>query len=97
MTENNCPFTILNGGEQRSGILRLGLGVVATKARRVTNDMFLAAADTLANMVSEADLAQGSLYPPLKDMRSVSATIAAAARTTGRNSPISRAPQTMPR
>ena len=54
----------------------VGLGVVATKARRVTDDMFLAAADTLANMVSEADLAQGSLYPPLKDMRSVSAAIA---------------------
>ena len=54
----------------------VGLGVVATKSRRVTDDMFLAAADTLANMVSEADLAQGSLYPPLKDMRSVSAAIA---------------------
>jgi malate dehydrogenase (oxaloacetate-decarboxylating)(NADP+) len=27
-------------------------------------------------MVSEADLAQGSLYPPLKDMRTVSAGIA---------------------
>ena len=54
----------------------VGLGVVATKARRVTNEMFLAAADTLAAMVSEADLAQGSLYPPLKDMRTVSAAIA---------------------
>jgi malate dehydrogenase (oxaloacetate-decarboxylating)(NADP+) len=54
----------------------VGLGVVATKSRRVTNEMFLAAADTLAAMVSEADLVQGSLYPPLKDMRTVSAGIA---------------------
>ncbi len=54
----------------------VGLGVVATKARRVTNEMFLAAAGTLAGMVSQADLDQGSLYPPLKDMRSVSAAIA---------------------
>lgn len=54
----------------------VGLGVVATKARRVTDDMFLAAADTLAGMVTPADLAQGSLYPPLKDMRNVSAAIA---------------------
>jgi malate dehydrogenase (oxaloacetate-decarboxylating)(NADP+) len=54
----------------------VGLGVVATKARRVTDDMFLAAADTLAAMVTPADLAQGSLYPPLKDMRNVSAAIA---------------------
>jgi malate dehydrogenase (oxaloacetate-decarboxylating)(NADP+) len=55
----------------------VGLGVVSTKSRRVTDDMFLAAADTLAAMVSQADLDQGSLYPPLKDMRTVSATIAA--------------------
>ncbi len=54
----------------------VGLGVVATKARRVTDDMFLAAADTLAGMVTPADLAQGSLYPPLRDMRNVSAAIA---------------------
>jgi malate dehydrogenase (oxaloacetate-decarboxylating)(NADP+) len=54
----------------------VGLGVVATKSRRVTDDMFLAAADTLAGMVSKDDLAQGSLYPPLKDMRAVSAAIA---------------------
>jgi malate dehydrogenase (oxaloacetate-decarboxylating)(NADP+) len=54
----------------------VGLGVVACKARRVTDDMFLAAADTLAGMVSEADLAQGSIYPPLANMRNVSAAIA---------------------
>ena len=54
----------------------VGLGVVACKARRVTNEMFLATADTLAGMVSEADLAQGSIYPPLANMRAVSAAIA---------------------
>jgi len=54
----------------------VGLGVVATKAKRVTDDMFLAAADTLAAMVSQEDLDQGSLYPPLKNMREVSAAIA---------------------
>jgi len=55
----------------------VGLGVVATKAKRVTDDMFLAAADTLAAMVSQEDLDQGSLYPPLRNMREVSAAIAA--------------------
>ncbi|MBL0141176.1 MAG: NAD-dependent malic enzyme [Betaproteobacteria bacterium] len=54
----------------------VGLGVVACKTSRVTDDMFLAAADTLAGMVTEADLAQGSLYPPLANMRNVSAAIA---------------------
>jgi malate dehydrogenase (oxaloacetate-decarboxylating)(NADP+) len=54
----------------------VGLGAVACKSRRVTDEMFLAAADTLATLVSEADLAQGSLYPPLSGMRDVSAAIA---------------------
>ncbi len=56
----------------------VGLGAVAVKTRRVTNEMFLAAARTLAGLVSEKDLAQGSIYPPLSDMRSVSAAIGTA-------------------
>ncbi|MDH5539676.1 MAG: NAD-dependent malic enzyme [Rhizobacter sp.] len=54
----------------------VGLGAVACKARRVTDAMFLAAADTLAHMVTDADIAQGSLYPSLSRMREVSAAIA---------------------
>lgn len=56
----------------------VGLGAVAVKTRRVTNEMFLVAAETLAAMVSESDLAQGSIYPPLAEMRAVSAAIATA-------------------
>ncbi len=56
----------------------VGLGVVAVRASRVTDEMFMAAARTLALHVSEADLAQGSLYPPLNRVRDVSAHIAAA-------------------
>jgi malate dehydrogenase (oxaloacetate-decarboxylating)(NADP+) len=40
--------------------------------------MFMAAAHTLAQLVSEADLDQGSLYPALPRIREVSARIAAA-------------------
>jgi len=54
----------------------VGLGVVACKARRVTDEMFLAAADTLAGMVTQADIAQGSIYPTLARMREVSMAIA---------------------
>ena len=54
----------------------VGLGVVAVRSTRVTDEMFMAAARTLAASVGEDDLAQGSLYPPLNRVREVSAHIA---------------------
>ncbi len=56
----------------------VGLGAIATKARHVTDEMFMAAVHALCAQVSPDDLAQGSLYPPLARVREVSAHIAAA-------------------
>jgi malate dehydrogenase (oxaloacetate-decarboxylating)(NADP+) len=56
----------------------VGLGVVSVRSTRVTDEMFMAAARTLAEHTSDADLAQGSLYPPLNRVRGVSAHIATA-------------------
>ncbi|MBU1168873.1 MAG: NAD-dependent malic enzyme [Proteobacteria bacterium] len=56
----------------------VGLGLISCKARHVTNEMFLAAAKTLATEVSDADLKRGSVYPPLKRIRDVSVKIAVA-------------------
>ena len=54
----------------------IGLGAIASGARRITDEMFMAAAHSLAHDVSESDLAQGSLYPALPRIREVSANIA---------------------
>jgi malate dehydrogenase (oxaloacetate-decarboxylating)(NADP+) len=56
----------------------VGLGVVASGSRLVTDEMFMAAAHALAACVTAADLSQGSLYPALPRIREVSAQIAAA-------------------
>ena len=55
----------------------VGLGVIASRSRVVTDEMFLAAAHSLANQVSDADLELGRVYPKLSRIRHVSARIAA--------------------
>ncbi len=56
----------------------IGLGAVGSRANRISDQMFLAAARTLADQVSEENLAEGAIYPDLNRIREVSLEIAVA-------------------
>ena len=56
----------------------VALGIIASKSSRVTDDMFMIAAQTLSKLVSDEMLAQGTVFPPLSDIRKVSFEIAKA-------------------
>ncbi|XP_032415076.1 NADP-dependent malic enzyme isoform X2 [Xiphophorus hellerii] len=55
----------------------VGLGVTACALRHITEDVFLTAAEALADQVTDKDLAEGRLYPPLSSIREVSLKLAA--------------------
>jgi malate dehydrogenase (oxaloacetate-decarboxylating)(NADP+) len=54
----------------------VGLGAIACAAKSITDEMFMSSAHTLAHLVTESDLEQGSLYPALPRIREVSEAIA---------------------
>ena len=56
----------------------VGLGVILSGARRIPDEMFMAAAKALAAQVTDSDLALSRIYPALERIREVSAVIAAA-------------------
>ncbi len=56
----------------------VGLGAMACGARRITDEMFFAAAKCLASQVTERDLDLGRIYPALTRIREVSTKIAVA-------------------
>jgi malic enzyme len=73
----------------------MGLGVLVSEAREVTESMFAAAARQLANEVQADDLEAGSLFPRVRDIRRVTARVAEAvvreARDCGVGRPIAEA------
>ncbi len=71
----------------------VGLGVVVSEARHVTDEMFAAAARTLAQEVSEADLEIGRVYPALERIREVSLVIAAAVAKVAYDSGLAGSPE----
>ena len=54
----------------------VGLGIILSKAEVISDDLFLAAAETLSILVSDKELSSGQLYPSIKDIKKVSKEIA---------------------
>jgi len=69
----------------------VGLGTLVSEAKEVTDRMFAVAAKRLADEVSAADLASGSLFPSAHGIRRVSARIAEAVAAEARDSGVGRA------
>jgi malic enzyme len=68
----------------------VGLGVLLAEAPEVTDAMFAAAAECLADQLRQEDLAAGSLYPPMAALRRVTARIAEAVLRSARDTGIGR-------
>jgi len=58
------------------------LAVIACRATRVPEQVFITAARTIANLVTDDMLAAGTIYPLLKDIRNVSFEVACAVGRT---------------
>ena len=71
----------------------IGLSAVLSEASRITEDMFLVAAQKLASLVSEEHLSAGAIYPPLNDIRFVSLEIATAVAEKAYDQGVARLPK----
>lgn len=56
----------------------IGLGAIFTRSKLIPNEVFLVGAKRLAALVSESDLQNGSLYPPLCEVRAIAAEVGTA-------------------
>jgi len=54
----------------------LGLGALLGKVTKISDEMLITSAQVLAECVSDAEIDQGCLYPPLSQIREVSVAIA---------------------
>ncbi|XP_065339151.1 NADP-dependent malic enzyme-like isoform X2 [Cloeon dipterum] len=55
----------------------VALGVICTGIHHISDELFLIAAQALSELVTDGDLAKGSLYPPLNSIKDCSLKIAA--------------------
>ena len=71
----------------------IGLGAIVSRAKQITDEMFMSSAFQLAHLVTESDLEQGSLYPALDRIQEVSAHIAAGLAKTAYKQNLAGTPQ----
>lgn len=76
--EHNGLTTVIGQGNNVFIFPGLGLGALVAEARQVTDGMVSAAANALAQAVSEDELQSGSLYPSVTRLRDVSSEVALA-------------------
>jgi malic enzyme len=68
----------------------IGMGAIVSGATEVTDSMFAAAANALAELVTEEDLEAGRLYPGLANLRPITRTIARAVALAACESGVAR-------
>jgi malic enzyme len=68
----------------------VGLGVLISRTREVTDEMFAAAALALAHCVTEDDIKDGSLFPRGRELRNVATRVAAAVVRCARDAGLGR-------
>ena len=68
----------------------VGLGALVSHAREVNDEMFAAAAAALAQCATAEDLSAGMLYPPLRQLRAVTARVAEAVAKAARDTHVGR-------
>lgn len=69
----------------------IGLGAIVADATVISENMFLAAAEALADEVSDEDIAEGAIYPRLPTIRDVSAKIAERVADTANSEGVAQA------
>jgi malic enzyme len=68
----------------------IGLGALVAEASRISDAMFTIAADTLSSAVTDEDLAAGSLFPRLSELRRITARLAEAVIRQAREEGVGR-------
>jgi malic enzyme len=70
----------------------VGLGAIAAEATAITDEMFLGAADVIAEAVTQRRFHQGGIYPPVAHLRQISRRIAIAVAQEARRAGVSGLP-----